>query len=243
MKTIAKLLPILLIVLPFSAGATSMYDDSSAEVKVNVGAGVSGSSQGSGGSSSGSTQTGTTKVEDSAHTEDSIRLDGTRSSDDGSIEVEVEHGVEVENEIHGDPDFDLFVQTVKEGDKNVVAADADGDDAVEVEYKHQAHLFGFIPVTLNSKTRLASSPGGGMPVVKVSLPWWSFLVSDASDIRSSIEASLSANAELQADAATRESSSGMSTGRRSKLVEVMVSSLAEVETAIKAGYNVKANVK
>ncbi len=245
MKTIAKILPIFLVLIPFSADAESMYDVKP-EVKVEAGAGVSGSSQGSGGSSSGSTQTGTTvKVEDGLHTEDSIRLDGSRSSDDGvmEVEVEIEHGVEVETETHGDPDFDLFVQTVKEGDENVVAADADGDDAVEVEYEHEARLFGFIPVTLMSKTSVKTE-GGGMPVVKVSLPWWSFLVSGSSELKSSIETSLSANAELSADAtAPRDSSSGMSTGRRVKLVEVMVSSLAQVEAVMKASYDLKAAKK
>lgn len=235
MKIIAKLLPVFLVLLPVAASAASGHDDTAAQVKVEVGGGGSASS-GSGSAGAGVQTSATVQVK----SDDNIGSqsqegpsDNMRSSDKSGAEMENtsgdDNGTDANLEVHGDPDFDLFVKSAKEDDGDVESADVDSDGAVEVEYKHQGHLFGFIPVTLNSHTAV-SADADGNAVVKVNMPWWSFLVSDASDIRSAIEASLSGDAELNANAKA---------GEHVKLAEIVLSALAKV----KAGYNVKANVK
>ncbi len=220
MKFLAKLLPVALVLLPLSAGAVSIYGDASTDV--NAGSNVSGS----------------------AHTNTTVQVGGSgpvnsqKPDDNSGAQIDVTVGANGTTTVLTTPnghevDFDSSVKTIKDNDDRVAAADVDGDGAVEVEFKHHAHLFGFIPVILNSHTTVSSDG-----VVKVSLPWWSFLVSDASDIRAGIESSLNANAEVEANASANADSSS-----RVKLVEVMVSSLAEVEAAMKASYDLKAAKK
>ena len=145
--------------------------------------------------------------------------------------------VTIEKNISGDPDFDLFVQTVQTQDENVEAVDVDAEGDVEVVYEHEGRLFGFLAMKFTSRTSVETDTSG-KAVVKVKLPWWSFLVSGASNVKTEIESSLSADARVQANA-----EADVTVDSRVKLVEVLVSSVAKADAAVKASYNVKANVK
>lgn len=245
MKTLAKILPIFMVLLPLAASAeTSVYESPNGQVKVEVGGGASGSSQEGG--AGAAVQTGATvqgKSDDNIGSQgnDGVGVEVHSSdSDEAEVEMHTQNDDSMEAEISGDPDFDLLVKSVKEEDANVASADVDADGAVQVEYKHKAHLFGFIPVTLNSKTNVSSDVDGNA-VVKVTLPWWSFLFSDASDIKTAIETSLADDAELNAVVTAREQGSGMATGRRTHTLGAIVSALAKVKG--NASYDLKMMTK
>ncbi|MDO8523911.1 MAG: hypothetical protein Q7R74_01630, partial [bacterium] len=161
MKIFAKLVPLGLLLLPLSVGAVSIYGDTSVQVNTTVGA----------------TTTVETGVSGSARVEtpSGVNVDVNRSGDDG-VEVTIE------NKSIGDPDFDLLVSTIKTENERVVAVDVDADGAVDVAYKHQGRLFGFIPVTVTSHTTITATTDGTV-TAKVRLPWWSFFVSGVSKIK------------------------------------------------------------
>ena len=148
------------------------------------------------------------------------------SDDDGAMEAT----------ITGDPDFDLYVKSVTSAEAQVSEVDVDEDGAVEVAYEHEGKLFGFIPVMVTSRTSVTAE-SNGQARVHARLPWWSFLVSGISGVQSGVETSLNAKEVIKTGSAKASASI------RIKLAEAIVSSLKETDTAVKASYNVKANVK
>lgn len=148
--------------------------------------------------------------------------------------------VTVEGRTTGDPDFDLLrakVEVLAKKDAMVRGVDVDADGEVEVAYKHPGRLFGVIPIVVTSRTTVETDAEGKV-AAKVRLPWWSFLVSGVSEVRSGAEAALNADAGV---AASAEATADVNA--RVKLVEAIVTSLQKADAAVKAGYNVKANVK
>ncbi len=155
------------------------------------------------------------------------------------LELNVDGGtdVSVQGDISGDPDFDLFVETVKGEDESVRTVDVDSDGDVEVAYEHEGKFLGLFSVTYTSKTRVETDANGDA-VVKVMMPWWSFLVSGSGDVKSEIESTVESDARVAANA-----EADVSMDSRVKLVEVLVSSVAKADAAVKASYDLKANVK
>ena len=226
MRLFAKVLTLALVVVPFSASAVSLYGttdvkvDTSAGAKTDAGASVKGDAGGSSGND-------------------------VEVKDDGAAGVQVQVGgntdtnatTNAEASITGDPDFDLFAKSVTTSNAEVSAVDLDADGKVDVAYKHKGWLFGFIPVMLTSHTTVTAE-SDGTAKAHVSLPWWSFLVSGVSQVKSDTEAALDADVDVKANASVQTS-----TNARVKLVEVMVSSLAKADAAAKASYDLKAGTK
>lgn len=212
MKTFAKVLSLALIALPFSAGAASVYSDTSvgvnvgtkASTSVDVSAGASGSA---GSGSQGST--GNTVVD--VNVDASGNQNGT--SGDASMSSE----------------FKLFTDGVKANNSNVEAVAVKQDGSVDVAYHHNGRFLGFIPMKVTSHTIVKSDANGNV-TVSVKMPWWSFLVGGVSKVKSDIEASLQTNAEIKAEAAVSASDEA-----RAKIVNAVVSSLnAEASASAEA---------
>ena len=73
-------------------------------------------------------------------------------------------------------DLSSFVTAQVAGDNNVTSVNTSAT-SVAIVYKQPAHLFGFIPVTVDVMTTV---DGGGQ--VSVDYPWYSFLLSTNKDM-------------------------------------------------------------
>lgn len=139
--------------------------------------------------------------------------------------------------VTSDDDFDAHAETVTASHAEVQAVDVDADGSVDVAYKHQGWLFGFIPVMVTSHTKVVSD-ADGKAKAEVRLPWWSFLVSGVSKVQADTEAALNADAAVQANASMQTDTSA-----RVKMLDAIISSLSSVDAKVKASWNLKENVK
>lgn len=180
MKTAIKLLPIALLVLPLSVGASSLYGNT--EVMANSGSGVS------------------------AGVDVDVHVKGSDDIDDdvkGDIKVEISDDTkELSTKDDMSAEFKLFAEDVEEENESVEAVEVNGDGSVEVAYRHEARFLGFIPMKVTSHTKVKSDADGNVSVT-VTLPWWSFLVGGVSKVEKEIETSLKANAGAQVSNETR----------------------------------------
>jgi hypothetical protein len=205
MKTFTKLVPLALLVLPFGAFAASLYGGTA--VNITTGTGVSATvdanvyTGGNASSSSGNTDSHTTAGVD-------VNVGGNGNTT-----------VQSTADIAASAEFKAVADSAKASDERVQAVDLNNEGAVDVAYRHDGKLFGFLPIKVTSHT-LVKAQNDGTVSVQVKLPWWSFLVSGVSKVRSDLEASLQANAEVKADAMAEASASS-----RARLAQAIVASL------------------
>jgi len=212
MKKFIAFIPALLLLVPFAARA----------VYVETGAGANGSAG-------------------SAETNGAVHVDVEIGGGSGNADATVTQSVDADTGLpvititttgeETDASFEAHAKAVKEDNARVKAADVNADGAVEVTYAHRGKLFGFIPVTLTSKTTVASDTESGAKVV-VQMPWWSFLVSGASKAKADIEAALNASTAIQVNAEAEASSAS-----RARLADAIVASLdafVELEAGVDA---------
>lgn len=213
MKTAIKLLPIALLVLPLSVGASSLYGNT--EVMANSGSGVSAG------------------VDVDVHVKGSDDIDDVK----GDIKVEISDDTkELSTKDDMSAEFKLFAEDVEEENESVEAVEVNGDGSVEVAYRHEARFLGFIPMKITSHTKVKSDADGNVSVT-VTLPWWSFLVGGVSKVEKEIETSLKANAEIKANAGAQ-----VSNETRAQIVKAIVASLnAEAVASAQAEASAKAN--
>lgn len=214
MKTAIKLLPIALLVLPLSVGASSLYGNT--EVMANSGSGVS------------------------AGVDVDVHVKGSDDIDDdvkGDIKVEISDDTkELSTKDDMSAEFKLFAEDVEEENESVEAVEVNGDGSVEVAYRHEARFLGFIPMKVTSHTKVKSDADGNISVT-VKLPWWSFLVGGVSKVEKEIETSLQANAQIKANAGAQ-----VSNETRAQIVKAIVASLnAEAVASAQAEASAKAN--
>lgn len=204
MKSLIKVLSLVLLVLPFAAGA-SLYGNTDVTVTAGTGAAATvdadASVQGSAGTGSGSMETGTA-------------ADVTAGVNTGEVTE-----VDAESDATMSAEFAAFASSVKANNEDVEEVKVEGDGSINVAYRHDGKLLGFIPVKVTSHTVVKNNADGTVSAT-VKLPWWSFLVAGVSKVKSNIETSLQANASLQADAAVAASDEV-----RTRLVNAIVSSL------------------
>ena len=217
MKTIAKILSIALVVLPLSASAISVNVGADVDVRATTGQGAT--------TTVTTGASGSTQVE----TPSGVMVDVDRSGD-GDVMVTVMHR-DGENAA-GQDHTKAQIEAVVKGHANVKTVDLDADGMVDVAYVHHGWLFGFIPVNVTSHT-IVSAPSTGSAAVKVSLPWWSVLVSGLSKVKTEAQSSLSTDATIQANASVNASAEA-----RARLVEKIVMWLDAAATA-EASANVK----
>ncbi len=213
-----------LLIIPFSAQALT----------VDVGTGVNavvGSS-----TSGGASVTGDVKA--------NVNV---QSSDDQDAMVQIQVGSDTSSsagvEITGDPDFDMYAESVSSTHANVSGVEVGTEGEVEVAYKHRGWLFGFIPVTVTSHTTVeAPQNGTGTVEATVALPWWSFLVSGVSSIKASTETELVTNAEVKSEASLGARAEA-SAAARVKLAEAIIASISKIDANVRASYDLKAATK
>lgn len=138
--------------------------------------------------------------------------------------------------------INLVVAEAESQHEEISSVNVGTDGSIEVKYRHQAKLFGFVPVTVISRTAVFAESDGSV-VVDTRLPWWAFLVRGASQIESEIEASVSAHSAVKAQSETRTAVSGEATITGVAFVEAVVSSVVSADTKLKASYDIKKNVK
>lgn len=211
MNMLTKIVAAALFALPLSAGAAILNTATNVDATVEV-KGSSDSSMNSSARSNGSTNTGVQIHVEAKPVTYTASTTGTEAS------------------VTNDADFSLFVKTVKTQDPRVSSIGTSSDGTVNVAYKHDAKLFGFIPVEVTSYTSV-----NGNGDVSVTMSWWSFLVSGASKIRSDVEALVKGNADVKANAIANASAQS-----KARLTEAIISSLdahaaASVETNASAG--------
>lgn len=212
MKTAIKLLPIALLVLPLSVGATSLYGNT--EVMVTSGSDISVGAD--------------VDVKGSDDINDDVKGDTKVEISDDTKESSVEDDASAE--------FKSFSDDVEAKNESVEAVEVNGDGSVEVAYHHKARFLGFIPMKVTSHTKVKSDADGNVSVT-VKLPWWSFLVGGVSKVENDIETSLKANAEIKAGAGAQ-----VSNETRAQIVNAIVASLnAEAFASAEAEASAKAN--
>jgi hypothetical protein len=210
MKYASIVLAAAALALPWAASAAVLTDESSGSVDVNVPTavqvGVSASTSASAGAGSqAATTTG----------------GSTTTANAGGIGLETNAmGVAVVNaaQVASSADLSVFSNNLAVQDSNVARVDASSGDAVTVEYKHPARLFGFIPVTINSSTTVAPAADGSVSV-RTTLPWWHVFVSGVGDVTAA-DATLQNSTTVAADA-----SAGASAQAKAQIAQAVVAAL------------------
>lgn len=92
-------------------------------------------------------------------------------------------------EVHSDADLKNFTTAIATANANVNQVNIGTDHTLSVTYNHKVKLFGFIPMTMQSETRVSADAEGNAQVV-TTLPWWKFLVTGDSSIAADVDAAL-----------------------------------------------------
>jgi len=172
-----------------------------ASIGIGVGAdytassGSSLSSDTTGDASSGSVTTNTNTT-----TGVNLMVVGASIRSSGNIDQSINSSAQVQS----DDSLNSYAQVVANNDPAINTVSATGND-VTVTYNRPAHLFGFIPVTMNEDANVTVD-STGKAVVAVNKPWWAFLASTsaqsdkfAAAIQSAINnGSLTVNGSLSA---------------------------------------------
>jgi len=223
MKTFTKLLSLALLVLPLSVGATSLYGNTDVSVTTTVDPDVTVGAEAGAQGSAGSGAAGANTIVDVEVVADTDATAEANAGSDANMSAE----------------FKAFAATVKSDNERVEDVTVNGDGSVDVAYRHDGKFLGFIPMKVTSHTVVKNNADGTVSVA-VKMPWWSFLVTGVSKVKSDIETSLQANAAVKVDAAVAASDE-----TRVKLVNAIISSLnaeaaasatAEADASASAGY-------
>lgn len=133
------------------------------------------------------------------------------------------------SQVKSDADLEIFSSNVsvekEKVDKVKIKSDEDGESKVEVVYKHNGKLLGFIPITLKSTTSVEANSDSEI-VVKTRMPWWSFLVGKVDYSETDIESKIKNNEIVKANAKVNASAEA-----KAKVVEAII---AEVQADIDA---------
>jgi|SRR3989344_5738237 len=117
---------------------------------------------------------------------------------DSSATIEVGADIEVGSslQVNSDADLEIFSENiVAENDgvaKVKISSEGEEESQVIVFYKQHGKLFGFIPVTIRSKTVVESDRDSEV-IVKSSLSWWGFLVAKADYNKAELESKIRDN--------------------------------------------------
>ncbi|MEK7613799.1 MAG: hypothetical protein AAB439_02945 [Patescibacteria group bacterium] len=142
--------------------------------------------------------------------------------DSGHAEVTIEHA------ISGDPDFDLYVQTIQKQRAEVANVHVDEAGAVDVSYRHHGRFLGVLPVVFTSRTEVTTD-SEGRSHVSVRLPWWSGLVDTASKVRSEIQSHISAQPTISASAEAQ-----VSARSRIELMNALINAVSDADVSVQA---------
>lgn len=159
-----------------------------------------------------------------------------RNESSGSLRVN-EFGVAIVSsyQVKSESDLEVFKSNIviEENNVNRVEIYDNGEDEVEFEviYNHNGRLFGVIPVSMKSTTRVEINSDSEIEI-KTKMPWWSFLVAKDSYIDGDLETELENNANIQLQLDTNASASA-----KAQIIEEMI---AEIKAHSNANLNVAA---
>lgn len=133
------------------------------------------------------------------------------------------------SQIESENDLEVFSSNVSATNENVAKVDidtgAEGDSEVEVVHKHRGKLFGFIPVTITSTTKVTTKTDGSVEVESNLAPW-SFLVTSVNYAKSELESRIRSNATVSANAHVNASARA-----KAEIAEAVVSEVEAHATA------------
>lgn len=107
------------------------------------------------------------------------------------------------SQVKSESDLDVFSSNISKKNSEVSKVETDsntnGESEVEVIYKHKGKLFGFIPVTVKSKT-VVDIKDDAKTEVHSTMSWWNFMVTGVDYEKNNIESRIKNNSKVQANA-------------------------------------------
>jgi hypothetical protein len=110
--------------------------------------------------------------------------------------------VESSAQVKTSQDLIVFGSTLAQREENVSTVDFESEETeskVVVSYNHRGKLFGFIPVTVRSRTVVTTGVNNEVEV-NSTLPWWAFLVANENFSKAQIESQIMSNKVITGNA-------------------------------------------
>lgn len=138
------------------------------------------------------------------------------------------------SEVRSEADLEVYAENLAASeervDEVVVDQDAEGDTRVLVHYEHDGKLFGVMPVTVTSTTKVTFLANGEIKA-ESDLPWWSFMVTGVNHASNEIESRVLDNPTVMASAEAE-----LSASTKAHVAEAIVAEL-KAHSALQANLN------
>lgn len=99
-------------------------------------------------------------------------------------------------------DLDVYKQSILDAETDIKDIDIDNENELSVSWEHEGKLFGYLPVTVISKTKVETE--NGTATVKTELPWWSAFITDIVGLNEETDNRLTDSEQIRAYGAAPE---------------------------------------